>query len=120
MRRSSWSPSVVPSDDENVYLVADDFGKIGRCWRESDMENTDLETVLNDLLAGEYKNPIKVVGFNPAEGWSRDVSEDVADEIRRRCDLQMTEVPPNLQEFVEEHEGDAHRASNSHAELNAS
>src|SRR3954471_24852406 len=83
MRRSSWSPSVVPSDDENVYLVADDFGKIGRCWRETDTENTDLETVLNDLLAGEYKNPVKIVGFNTAEGWSRVVCEDVADEIRR-------------------------------------
>jgi hypothetical protein len=42
------------------------------------------------------------VGFNPVEGWSRD--EDVADEIRRRCDLQMTGVPANLQEFVEQHE----------------
>src|SRR4051794_25895524 len=109
MRRSSWSPSVVPSNDETVYLVADDFGKNGRCWREADMENTDLETVLNDLLAGEYKNPVKVIGFNTAEGWSRDVSEDVADEIRRRCDLQMTEVPPNLQEFVQRPEGRADR-----------
>jgi len=77
MRRSSWSPSVVPSDDETVYLVADDFGKIGRCWRETDMENTDLETVLNDLLTGEYKNLVNVVGFNTAEGWSRDVSEEL-------------------------------------------
>jgi len=90
-------------------LSGGDFGKIGRCWREADMENTDLETVLNDLLAGEYKNPMKVVGFNTAEGWSRDVSEDVANEIRRRCDLQMTEVPPNLQEFVERHEERADR-----------
>jgi hypothetical protein len=73
------------------------------------METTDLETVITDLLAGEYKNPMKVVGFNTVEGWSRDVSEDVADEIRRRCDLQMTEVPANLQEFVERHEGRADR-----------
>jgi hypothetical protein len=103
MRKSPWSPSVVPTDDETVYLVADDFGKIGRCWRETDMEST-LETVITDLLAGEYKNPLRVVGFNTAEGWARDVSEDVADEIRRRCDLQMTEVPANLQDFMERHE----------------
>jgi hypothetical protein len=107
MRQSKWSPSLVPSDDQTVYLVADDFGKIGRCWRETDIEGTDLETVITDLLAGEYKSPLRVVGFNTAEGWARDVSQYVAGEIRRRCDLQMTEVPANLQEFVDRHEGRA-------------
>jgi hypothetical protein len=44
------------------------------------------------------------VGFNTAQGWARDVSEDVATELRRRCDLQMTEVPATLKEFVERNE----------------
>src|SRR5258706_16190904 len=44
-----------------------------------------LETVVADLLDGQYSNPVRVVGFNTAEGWSRDVSEDVAREVRRRC-----------------------------------
>jgi hypothetical protein len=31
MRRSSWTPSIVPNDnDEKIYLVADDFGRLGR------------------------------------------------------------------------------------------
>jgi hypothetical protein len=34
MRRSSWTPPIVPGDDQTVYLVADDFGPIGRAWRE--------------------------------------------------------------------------------------
>lgn len=29
---------------------------------------------------GQYNNPVRV-GFNTGEGWTRDVSEDVADEI---------------------------------------
>jgi hypothetical protein len=45
MRSSPWSPSSVPTDDDTVYLVADDFGKIRRCWLETDMETADLETV---------------------------------------------------------------------------
>jgi hypothetical protein len=50
MRRSSWTPSIVPNDnDETVYLVADDFGRLGRAWREADYEVTDLETVIQDL-----------------------------------------------------------------------
>lgn len=90
MRSSSWTPSIVPNDnDETVYLVADDFGRLGRAWREADYEATDLETVIQDLLTGQYSNPIRVVAFNTAERWSEDISEDVARELRRRYDLQM-------------------------------
>jgi hypothetical protein len=105
MRRSSWMPSIVPNDnDETVYLVADDFGRLGRAWRESDYEATDLETVIQDLLTGQYTHPIRVVAFNTAERWSGDVSEDVACELRRRCDLQMREPPSTISDFVERHE----------------
>jgi hypothetical protein len=65
MRRSRWTPSIVPIyGDQNVYLV-DDFGRNGRAYREADVEQTDLETVIIDLLAGEYKNPIRVVASPP-------------------------------------------------------
>ena len=78
MRRSGSTPSIVPDgDDQNVYLVVDDFGRNGRAWREADVEATDLETVILDLLEGQYKNPVRVVGFNTAEGWSQDVSADI-------------------------------------------
>jgi hypothetical protein len=106
MRRSNWTPSIVPTqDDQTVYLVADDVGKIGRAWREADYEATDLETVIQDLLSGQYANPIRVVAFNTAERWSEDVSEDVAAELHRRCDLQMRELPAAISDFVERHEG---------------
>jgi hypothetical protein len=105
MRRSGWTPSIVPNgDDQNVYLVVDDLGRFGRVWREADVDHTDLEAVIQDLLAGEYSNPIGVFGFNPLEGWSRDVSADVAQELRRRCDLQLRDVPSNIVDFVERHE----------------
>lgn len=106
MRKSIWTPSIVPAGaDQNVYLVADRLGRLGDVWREADCEAADLETVIQDLLTGEYKDPIRVVGFNTAEGRSQDVSEDVAQELRRRCDLQLRDVPSGLQDFVERHEG---------------
>ena len=78
MTRPGWSPSIVPrGDDQNVYLVVDDLGRNGRIYREADVETTDLETVILDLLEGQYKNPIRVVAFNTAEKWSQDVSADV-------------------------------------------
>ena len=110
MRETNWTPSIVPSgDDQTVYLVAEDFGKLGRAWREADYEATDLETVIQDLLSGQYNNPIRVVAFNTEERWSEDVSEDVAHELRRRCDLQARDVPSSIQDFVERHEGHAWR-----------
>jgi len=43
---------------------------------------------------------VRVIAFNAAEGWARDVSEDVASELRNRRNLQLTELPPCLEEFV--------------------
>jgi hypothetical protein len=96
---------VPKGDDQNVYLVVDDFGRNGRAYREADVETTDLEAVIADLLDGQYKNPVRVVSFNTAEGWSQDVSADVAHELRHRCDLQMRDVPFFLQDFVDQYEG---------------
>jgi hypothetical protein len=105
MSRPGWTPLIVPNgDDQNVYLVLDDLGR-GLIWREADSETADLETVIVDLLDGQYKNPSRVVGFNTAEGWSQDVSADVANELRRRCDLQQRDVPFFLQNFTDRHEG---------------
>src|SRR3954453_1226478 len=76
MRRS---PSIVPGNHQSGYLVLDDFGGVGGAWRETNVQDTDLEAVIDDLLEGQYSNPIRVIGFNTAEGWSRNVSEDVVD-----------------------------------------
>ena len=109
MRRSSWTPSIVPNgDDQDVYLVIDDFGRNGRVYREADVETTDLETVVQDMLEGQYENPVRVVAFNTAKQWSQDVSADVAHELRRRCDLQLRDVPFFLQDFVDRYEGRYH------------
>jgi hypothetical protein len=110
MRGTGWTPSIVPADgDDTVYLVADDFGQIGRAWRESDYDSTDLETVIHDLLSGEYSNPIRVIAFNTAERWSEDISEDIAQELRRRCDLQMREPPASISDFIERYEAQDRR-----------
>jgi hypothetical protein len=100
------SPSIVlQSDDRDVYLVLDDFGgRIGQAWRETSFENSNFESVITDLLDGQYSNPIRIIGFNTAKGWSRDVTEDIAQALRRRCDLQLREVPASIHDFIEQHE----------------
>ena len=105
MRDTDWTPSIVPGDeDRDTCLVVNDFGRRGRAYCETDVEATDLETVIQDLLDGQYWHPVRVVSFNTTEGWSRDISADIADELRRRCDLQMRDIPSNILDFIERYE----------------
>jgi len=105
MRQSKCAPSIIPGvEDHTVYLVLDDLGHLGMSWRETDVKDAELEALITDLLEGQYNNPVRVIGFNVAAGWARDVSEDVAREITRRCDMKLTEVSANLHDFVERHE----------------
>jgi hypothetical protein len=78
-------PSIAPSSPDDVYLVLGDFGKRGWSWRELDEERTDRETVVRDLMDGQYSAPFSIVAFNTSESWSRDVSAEVADDIAQRC-----------------------------------
>jgi hypothetical protein len=99
------SPSIVPdSDDHDIYLVLDDFaGQFGRAWREADEDRVDREIIITDLMTGQYCNPVRVVAFNTAEGWSRDVTRDIADELAKWFSEQSREIPPSLEDFIQRH-----------------
>jgi hypothetical protein len=94
------SPSIVPHGaDQDTYLVLDDFG-LGCSWRETDVDKADRETLIRDLVEGQCSHPVRIVAFNTAEGWSRDVTMDIADELRRRC-IEFGEVPDSILNFME-------------------
>ena len=105
MGRSNWTPSTVPNEKSDRLPSGQRFRKTGRAWAEAGYERTDREAVIQGLLTGQYSNPIRVVAFNTAEGWSEDVSEDIAHELRRRCDLQMRDIPFFLQDFTDRYDG---------------
>jgi hypothetical protein len=104
------SPSIVPGFDVDVYLVLDDFGKIGRAYREADEEKSDRQTIIRNLIAGEYSDPVRIVAFNTAEGWSRDVSEDIAREIKARAEREQLELSDGLRAWIDWQIGLASRA----------
>lgn len=97
------SPPLAPhDDDQDTYFVLDDFGeRLGLAWRGALPSKTNLESVISDLLDGRYLSPVRIVGFNTAEGWSRDASEDVAKELRARCDMERRDLPDCARDFVE-------------------
>jgi hypothetical protein len=97
------SPSIVPAREasQDIYMVLEDFGgRLGRAWRETDEEDTGRETLIRNLMDGQYRQPVRIVAFNTAEGWSRDVTVDIADELRRRF-AEYDDVPGPVQEFLE-------------------
>jgi hypothetical protein len=93
------APSIVPGDDQETYLVLDDFGWIGQAWRETDVSPATRKAVIADLLDDQYSNPVRVIGFNIAEGWVRDVSEDIARQLRQRAADQGREPSARIQDF---------------------
>ena len=100
MSVSSFAPPAVPyGADETVFVVIENSGAPGSVYRE--IECTDLETIVADLLAGQFADPIRVLAFNTLEHWSKDLSADVAREIQTRCDMDGVPVPDHLKDFVE-------------------
>jgi len=67
------------------------------------VERADRETLIRDLVDGQYGKPVRIVAFNTAEGWSRDVTVDIADELRRRY-AEFGEVPDSILDFIEAHQ----------------
>ena len=111
MPRTGWSPSTVPyGADQTVYLVIDRF-KTGTVYRETEIERTDLETIINDFMTGQFNDPVRVVAFNTLEHWADDVSKDVAQEIQTRCDIAGEAVPEHIQDFVDTYAGPTRQLS---------
>lgn len=94
------SPSIVPRGaDQDTYLVLDDFGWIGCSWRETDKGSADRDTLIRALVEDEFTKPVRIVAFNTAEGWSRDVTVDIADERRRY--VEFGEVSESILDFMD-------------------
>lgn len=95
------SPSIVPGFNADVYLVLDEIGNLGRCYRETDEDSSDRESIIRRLKDGQYYNPVRVVAFNTSEGWSRDVTENIAREIRDTSERKGEELSPGLREWID-------------------
>jgi len=78
------------------------FRPLGRAWRETDDGETDRATLIRDLLGGQYDSPIRIVAFNTAEGWSRDVTEDIANDLQDVWSDRLG-MPTPVEEFIQEH-----------------
>ena len=89
------SPSI-PGHD--TYLVLDDLGHFGRVWRETAEQDANHEALIH--VGRSISRPARIVAFNTTEGWSRDVTLDIADQLRRRF-AEYDDVPASVEELLE-------------------
>jgi hypothetical protein len=53
------------------------------------------------MLDGQYEDVVRIIAFNTAQGWSRDVTENIANELRETCS-ERGEMPVSIQDFIRE------------------
>jgi hypothetical protein len=96
-------PSTPLDNDVTIYLVSEDFGPLGRAFLETDLAQADRETIVRNFISGQYGNALRVIALNTAEGWSRDVSEEIAfDVLDQAFDADDT-LTEGTKRFIDRH-----------------
>jgi hypothetical protein len=96
-------PPLNPENDVTVYIVAEDFGDFGRTFRETDIAEADHDTIVRNMISGEYGNPLRIVAFNTVGGWSRDVSGEIAYDLLDRAYDADTTLSAGAKRFIDRH-----------------
>jgi hypothetical protein len=61
----------------------------------------DRDKMLRGIYGGAVSTVKRVIAYNAAEGWSTDVSLDVAEEIAKRFNTTGEYVEPEVRDFLE-------------------
>ena len=89
-----------PTFDVTVYIVLNDFGPLGRAYVETDEAEADEDTIIENILSGQYSHPLRIVAFNTVEGWARDVTEDIANAVQSKAQSEHRPIGKAVQEFL--------------------
>src|SRR5262249_44359900 len=103
------SSSLVPDSHNTVYMLLDDGTPFGDVWIETGEQEANEPTIIQWLIEEQSKRPLRVIAFNTEEGWSRDVSREIAEKL---LDLNRagTVLGAGASEFVERVIGRSARA----------
>jgi hypothetical protein len=94
------APNLAPTCDIATYLVLDEVGG-SRVYCETEESDAEWAAVMRHISEGQYKRPLRVIAFNTAEGWSRDVTEDIARDMLDAAMLAGQPLTRSGREFIE-------------------
>jgi hypothetical protein len=89
-----------PANDELTGTKSWTIGKLGRVWRKIDEARANEQAIIDDILSGQFERPLRLVAFNTDEGWSRDVTSEIAIKLLDAA-AQGRSLSPPAWEFVE-------------------
>ena len=71
--------SRVPNTEagRKTYLVL----QYGRVWHETGEDEANETTIALCINEGQFSRPVRVVAFNTEQGWSRDVTQEIATKL---------------------------------------
>ena len=98
MRRQT--PSLAPDFNFDTYLVVDELETCS-VYREADEVEASRGDVIRQITEGQFNKAVRVIAFNTAEGWARDATEDIANEIMDHALRKTEQLSRSAQEFVE-------------------
>ena len=93
------TPLAPGQPDVTVHIVLNDFGDMDRAFVETDEAEADEATIVENILTGQYSRPVQVIAFNTAEGWARDVTEDIARAVLSRASIERRSIGVAAQDF---------------------
>lgn len=78
--RPQFWPKPITLPDHSLFIVMRDFGRHGlESVSEPDMTRDSL---IADIATGQIEQPIVyIIECNPREGWSRDITADIAEAV---------------------------------------
>ena len=77
--------------------MLNDFGPLGRAYCETDETDADEETIVENILRGQYSRPRSTL----PKAWARDVTEDIARAVLSRASTERRSIGVATQDFVE-------------------
>src|SRR5262249_17823522 len=74
--------SIVPDREHTTYLLLDEMtNQHVSIWPEISADQAKEATIVQWIIEGQFSRPIKIVAFNTDDGWSRDVTHDIAAKL---------------------------------------
>jgi len=89
-----------------VHFLLCDFGELGRSFVETDPDGSSAAAVVEALLQGQYRRPLRVIVLMPQGIW-RDVSVEIAFALARAAELAGKTLNEGTQAFLAEQFGRA-------------
>ena len=94
-RRNSGAPTPA------LYFVEADFGRHGRAFVETDRDKNSRAQVIADIAQGQIENVIQVLEIVEDEGSCRDVTEDIACDVRDLLGKENNGVRGALRDWID-------------------